>query len=163
MFLSILSLPDGKVVYKLPFQAAVCENTVIHYVIVGDEPERHLSLSCLHPGLNPPRPPRSQIPAGICSHHGNHSHGQGADESGRHPFKCVCGTRNFSSCHLKWWRVQCAICHHYMYTNTTRGCEFWPSIKLYSSIFSYMTTFQPHTLPQLEVTVWVHFVCVKHI
>ncbi len=52
MFLSVLSLPDGKVVYKLPSQVAVCQDAVIRNVIGGDELERHLSLSYLHPDLS---------------------------------------------------------------------------------------------------------------
>lgn len=52
MFISIFSLLDGKVVYKLPSQVAVCQDTVIRDVISGDELERHLSLSYLHPGLS---------------------------------------------------------------------------------------------------------------
>lgn len=50
---SMFSLPDGKVVYKLPSQVAVCQDTVIRQVIGGDELEQHLSLSYLHPGLSP--------------------------------------------------------------------------------------------------------------
>ncbi|XP_044034429.1 protein NO VEIN isoform X2 [Siniperca chuatsi] len=50
-FLPTLS-SDGKVVYKLPSQVAVCQDTVIRNVIGGDELERHLSLSYLHPGLS---------------------------------------------------------------------------------------------------------------
>uniref|UniRef100_A0A3P8TIF1 Wu:fj29h11 n=1 Tax=Amphiprion percula TaxID=161767 RepID=A0A3P8TIF1_AMPPE len=53
-------LPDGKVVYKLPSQVAVCRDAVIHDVIGGDELERHLSLSYLHPGLSP-APPASLL------------------------------------------------------------------------------------------------------
>uniref|UniRef100_A0A3Q2QWQ6 Wu:fj29h11 n=1 Tax=Fundulus heteroclitus TaxID=8078 RepID=A0A3Q2QWQ6_FUNHE len=51
---------DGTVVYKLPSQVAVCQDAVIRDVISGDELERHLSLSYLHPGLSPP-PPRSLL------------------------------------------------------------------------------------------------------
>lgn len=50
--LHALSLPDGKVVYKLPSQVAVCHDAVIRNVIGADELERHLSLSYLHPGLS---------------------------------------------------------------------------------------------------------------
>lgn len=56
----MLSLPDGKVVFKLPSQVAVCQDAVIRDVIGGDELERHLSLSYLHPGLNP-APPTSLL------------------------------------------------------------------------------------------------------
>ncbi|XP_045924345.1 protein NO VEIN [Micropterus dolomieu] len=49
-FLPTLS-SDGKVVYKLPSQVAVCQDAVIRDVIGGDELEKHLSLSYLHPGL----------------------------------------------------------------------------------------------------------------
>ncbi len=50
-------LSDGKVVYKLPSQVAVCHDAVIRDVIGEDELERHLSLSYLHPGLsNAPSP-----------------------------------------------------------------------------------------------------------
>ncbi|XP_035467715.2 protein NO VEIN isoform X3 [Scophthalmus maximus] len=51
---------DGKVVYKLPSQMAVCQDAVIRDVIGGDELERHLSLSYLHPGLSP-APPTSLL------------------------------------------------------------------------------------------------------
>ncbi|XP_047465584.1 protein NO VEIN isoform X3 [Mugil cephalus] len=54
-FLPTLS-SDGKVVYKLPSQVAVCQDAVIRDVIGGDELERHLSLSYLHPGLSPAPP-----------------------------------------------------------------------------------------------------------
>uniref|UniRef100_A0A1A8UKW3 HTH OST-type domain-containing protein n=1 Tax=Nothobranchius furzeri TaxID=105023 RepID=A0A1A8UKW3_NOTFU len=47
---------DGQVVFKLPSQVSVCQDTVIRDVIGGDELERHLSLSYLHPGLTPPPP-----------------------------------------------------------------------------------------------------------
>lgn len=47
-----LSLPDGQVVYKLPSQVAICQDAVIRDVIGGDELERHLSLSYLHPELS---------------------------------------------------------------------------------------------------------------
>lgn len=57
---SMLSLPDDKVVYKLPSQVAVCQDTVIRDVIGGEELERHLSLSYLHPGLSP-APPSSLL------------------------------------------------------------------------------------------------------
>ncbi|KAI3365403.1 hypothetical protein L3Q82_010485 [Scortum barcoo] len=50
-FLPTLS-SDGKVVYKLPSQVAVCQDAVIRNVIGGDELERHLSLSYLHPDLS---------------------------------------------------------------------------------------------------------------
>ncbi|XP_008291034.1 uncharacterized protein LOC103365383 isoform X2 [Stegastes partitus] len=58
-FLPTLS-SDGKVVYKLPSQVAVCQDAVIRNVIGGDELERHLSLSYLHPGLSP-APPTSLL------------------------------------------------------------------------------------------------------
>ncbi|XP_074476701.1 uncharacterized protein LOC141758850 isoform X3 [Sebastes fasciatus] len=58
-FLPTLS-SDGKVVYKLPSQVAVCQDAVIRDVIGGDELERHLSLSYLHPGLSP-APPSSLL------------------------------------------------------------------------------------------------------
>ncbi|XP_039991364.1 protein NO VEIN isoform X3 [Xiphias gladius] len=58
-FLPTLS-SDGKVVYKLPSQVAVCQDAVIREVIGGDELERHLSLSYLHPGLSP-APPTSLL------------------------------------------------------------------------------------------------------
>ncbi|XP_034415421.1 protein NO VEIN isoform X2 [Cyclopterus lumpus] len=58
-FLPTLST-DGKVVYKLPSQVAVCQDAVIRDVIGGDELERHLSLSYLHPGLSP-APPTSLL------------------------------------------------------------------------------------------------------
>lgn len=54
--LPLLWLPDGKTVYKLPSQVAVCQDAVIRDVIGGDELERHLSLSYLHPGLSPAPP-----------------------------------------------------------------------------------------------------------
>uniref|UniRef100_A0A3Q3K307 HTH OST-type domain-containing protein n=1 Tax=Monopterus albus TaxID=43700 RepID=A0A3Q3K307_MONAL len=54
-FLPTLS-SDGKVVHKMPSQVAVCQDTVIRDVIGGDELERHLSLSYLHPGLSPVPP-----------------------------------------------------------------------------------------------------------
>ena len=60
MFLSMLSVTEGKVVYKLPSQVAVCQDAVIREVIGGDELERHLSLSYLHPGLSP-APPSSLL------------------------------------------------------------------------------------------------------
>ncbi|XP_028998254.2 uncharacterized protein wu:fj29h11 [Betta splendens] len=47
---------DGKTVYRLPSQVAVCQDAVIRDVIGGDELERHLSLSYLHPGLSPAPP-----------------------------------------------------------------------------------------------------------
>ncbi|KAI4801184.1 hypothetical protein KUCAC02_000109 [Chaenocephalus aceratus] len=58
-FLPTLS-SDGTVVYKLPSQVAVCQDAVIRDVIGGDELERHLSLSYLHPGLSP-APPASLL------------------------------------------------------------------------------------------------------
>ncbi|KAM4524399.1 uncharacterized protein PAE49_000724 isoform 2-T3 [Odontesthes bonariensis] len=58
-FLPTLS-SDGKVVFKLPSQVAVCQDAVIRNVIGGDELERHLSLSYLHPGLSP-APPASLL------------------------------------------------------------------------------------------------------
>ncbi|XP_029978405.1 protein NO VEIN isoform X2 [Sphaeramia orbicularis] len=58
-FLPTLS-SDGKVVYKLPSQVAVCQDAVIRDVIGGEELERHLCLSYLHPGLNP-APPTSLL------------------------------------------------------------------------------------------------------
>ncbi|XP_059180709.1 uncharacterized protein wu:fj29h11 [Centropristis striata] len=58
-FLPTLS-SDGKVVYKLPSQVAVCQDAVIRNVIGADELERHLSLSYLHPGLSP-APPTSLL------------------------------------------------------------------------------------------------------
>ncbi|XP_054457346.1 uncharacterized protein wu:fj29h11 [Anoplopoma fimbria] len=54
-FLPTLS-SDGKVVYKLPSEVAVCQDAVIRDVIGGDELERHLSLSYLHPDLSPVPP-----------------------------------------------------------------------------------------------------------
>ncbi|KAM4715626.1 uncharacterized protein FYW61_018477 isoform 2-T2 [Anableps anableps] len=54
-FLPTLS-SGGKVVYKQPSQVAVCQDAVIRDVISGDELEKHLSLSYLHPGLSPPPP-----------------------------------------------------------------------------------------------------------
>ncbi|XP_041670873.1 protein NO VEIN isoform X2 [Cheilinus undulatus] len=50
-FLPTLS-SDGQVVYKLPSQVAVCQDAVIRDVIGGEELERHLSLSYLHPELS---------------------------------------------------------------------------------------------------------------
>nr|XP_040032429.1 protein NO VEIN isoform X2 [Gasterosteus aculeatus aculeatus] len=47
---------DATVVYKLPSQVAVCHDAVIRDVIGGDELERHLSLSYLHPDLSPATP-----------------------------------------------------------------------------------------------------------
>ncbi|XP_053269146.1 uncharacterized protein wu:fj29h11 [Pleuronectes platessa] len=58
-FLPTLS-SEGKVVYKLPSQVAVCRDAVIREVIGGDELERHLSLSYLHMGLSP-APPTSLL------------------------------------------------------------------------------------------------------
>ncbi|XP_056285066.1 uncharacterized protein wu:fj29h11 isoform X2 [Pseudoliparis swirei] len=58
-FLPTLST-DGQIVYKLPSQVAVCHDAVIRNVIGGDELERHLSLSYLHPGLSP-APPTSLL------------------------------------------------------------------------------------------------------
>ncbi|XP_056911618.1 uncharacterized protein wu:fj29h11 isoform X2 [Takifugu flavidus] len=43
---------DGKIVYKQPCKVAVCQDAVIRDVIGGDELERHLSLSYLHPRLS---------------------------------------------------------------------------------------------------------------
>lgn len=60
MSLFTLSLPDAKVVYKLPSQVAVCQDAVIRDVIGRDELERHLSLFYLHPGLSP-APPASLL------------------------------------------------------------------------------------------------------
>ncbi|XP_029383980.1 uncharacterized protein LOC115060244 isoform X2 [Echeneis naucrates] len=54
-FLPTLS-SDSKVVYKLPSQVAVCQDPVIRRVISGDDLERHLSLSYLHPSLSPVPP-----------------------------------------------------------------------------------------------------------
>lgn len=57
---------------------------------------RKASVSVLSPPGFEPCPthlpahtPGSPIPAGIRCYHGNHSHGKGADESERHPFRCV--------------------------------------------------------------------------
>lgn len=47
-----MSFPGGKVVYKQPSEVAVCQDAVIRDVIGGDELERHLSLSYLHPRLS---------------------------------------------------------------------------------------------------------------
>ncbi|CAG5911609.1 unnamed protein product [Menidia menidia] len=58
-FLPTLS-SAGEVVYKLPSQVAVCQDAVIRSVIGGDELEKHLSLSYLHPGLSP-APPNSLL------------------------------------------------------------------------------------------------------
>ncbi|XP_014916077.1 uncharacterized protein LOC106964848 isoform X1 [Poecilia latipinna] len=58
-FLPTLS-SGGKVVYKQPSQVAVCQDAVIRDVISGDELEKHLSLSYLHPGLSP-APPASLL------------------------------------------------------------------------------------------------------
>ncbi|XP_069563541.1 uncharacterized protein [Brachyistius frenatus] len=58
-FLPTLS-SDGKLVYKLPSQVAVCQDAVIREVIGRDELERHLSLSYLHSGLSP-TPPTSLL------------------------------------------------------------------------------------------------------
>lgn len=38
--------------YKQPSKVAVCQDAVIREVIGGDELERHLSLSYLHPRLS---------------------------------------------------------------------------------------------------------------
>lgn len=46
--------------YKLPSEVAVCQDAVIRSVIGGDELEKHLSLSYLHPGLSP-APPASLL------------------------------------------------------------------------------------------------------
>ena len=56
----MLALPDGKVVYKLPSQVAVCQDAVIRDVIGGEELERHLSLAYLHPGVSS-APPTSLL------------------------------------------------------------------------------------------------------
>uniref|UniRef100_A0A8C6V2P3 Wu:fj29h11 n=1 Tax=Neogobius melanostomus TaxID=47308 RepID=A0A8C6V2P3_9GOBI len=48
---------DGAVVYKLPSQVAVCQDPVIREVIGGEELEKHLCLSYLHPALRPAPPP----------------------------------------------------------------------------------------------------------
>uniref|UniRef100_A0A8C5H5H6 Uncharacterized LOC114481634 n=1 Tax=Gouania willdenowi TaxID=441366 RepID=A0A8C5H5H6_GOUWI len=45
-----------QIVYKLPSQVAVCQDPVIRDVIGGDELEKHLSLSYLHPDLSPVPP-----------------------------------------------------------------------------------------------------------
>ncbi|XP_041829730.1 protein NO VEIN isoform X2 [Melanotaenia boesemani] len=58
-FLPTLS-SDGKVAYKLPSQVAVCQDAVIRQVISGDELDKHLSLSYLHPSLTP-APPASLL------------------------------------------------------------------------------------------------------
>uniref|UniRef100_A0A3P9B955 Wu:fj29h11 n=1 Tax=Maylandia zebra TaxID=106582 RepID=A0A3P9B955_9CICH len=58
-FLPTLS-SDGKIVYKLPSQVAVCQDPVIREVIGGGELEKHLSLSYLHPDLSP-APPTSLL------------------------------------------------------------------------------------------------------
>ncbi|KAK7918618.1 hypothetical protein WMY93_009902 [Mugilogobius chulae] len=58
-FLPTLS-SDGAVVHKLPSQVAVCQDPVIREVIGGEELEKHLSLSYLHPGLSP-APPSSLL------------------------------------------------------------------------------------------------------
>lgn len=55
-FLCLPPRPDATVVYKLPSQVAVCHDAVIRDVIGGDELERHLSLSYLHPDLSPATP-----------------------------------------------------------------------------------------------------------
>ncbi|XP_035522155.1 protein NO VEIN isoform X1 [Morone saxatilis] len=62
-FLPTLS-SDGKVVYKLPSQVAVCQDPVIRDVIGGDELERHLSLSYLHPELS------NALPTSLLTHLG---------------------------------------------------------------------------------------------
>ncbi|KAM6963611.1 uncharacterized protein LKV04_019674 [Tautogolabrus adspersus] len=54
-FLPTLS-SGGQVVYKLPSQVAVCQDAVIRNVIGGEELERHLSLSYLHPDLSKAAP-----------------------------------------------------------------------------------------------------------
>nr|XP_029134426.1 uncharacterized protein LOC109987450 [Labrus bergylta] len=54
-FLPTLSSGD-QVVYKLPSQVAVCQDAVIRDVIGGEELERHLSLSYLHPDLSKAAP-----------------------------------------------------------------------------------------------------------
>ncbi|KAK2885132.1 uncharacterized protein wu:fj29h11 isoform X1 [Channa argus] len=58
-FLPTLS-SDGKVVYKLPSQVAICQDAVIRDVIGEAELERHLSLFYLYPGLSP-APPASLL------------------------------------------------------------------------------------------------------
>lgn len=57
--------PEDKVVYKLPSQVAVCQDAVIRDVIGGDELERHLSLSYLHPSLSPQPPPSLLTQLGV--------------------------------------------------------------------------------------------------
>ncbi|XP_056153215.1 uncharacterized protein wu:fj29h11 [Lampris incognitus] len=54
-FLPTLS-SGGHVVYKLPSQVAICQDTVIRDVIGAEELDRHLSLAYLHPGLHPAPP-----------------------------------------------------------------------------------------------------------
>ncbi|XP_028332404.1 uncharacterized protein LOC114481634 isoform X2 [Gouania willdenowi] len=54
-FLPTLGSGD-QIVYKLPSQVAVCQDPVIRDVIGGDELEKHLSLSYLHPDLSPVPP-----------------------------------------------------------------------------------------------------------
>uniref|UniRef100_A0A3Q2QWH8 Wu:fj29h11 n=1 Tax=Fundulus heteroclitus TaxID=8078 RepID=A0A3Q2QWH8_FUNHE len=57
---TLTSAEDHAGAVILPSQVAVCQDAVIRDVISGDELERHLSLSYLHPGLSPP-PPRSLL------------------------------------------------------------------------------------------------------
>ncbi|XP_070708112.1 uncharacterized protein [Pempheris klunzingeri] len=63
---------DVKVEYKLPSQVAVCQDSVIREVIGGDELQRHLSLSYLHPGVS------HAAPASLLTHLGVR-HLQGSD------------------------------------------------------------------------------------
>ncbi|XP_031729731.1 protein NO VEIN isoform X1 [Anarrhichthys ocellatus] len=63
-FLPTLS-SDGKVVYKLPSQVAICQDAVIRDVIGSDELEKHLSLSYLHPGFSPAPPTSLLIHLGV--------------------------------------------------------------------------------------------------
>ncbi|XP_054612764.1 uncharacterized protein wu:fj29h11 isoform X2 [Dunckerocampus dactyliophorus] len=58
-FMPILT-SGGQIVYKLPSQVAVCKDAVIRKVIGQYELEKHLSLSYLHPSLNP-APPASLL------------------------------------------------------------------------------------------------------
>lgn len=68
------SLPEGEVVYKLPSQVAICQDAVIRNVIGGDELQRHLSLSYLHPSLS------NAPPASLLTHLGVR-HLRGSDVS----------------------------------------------------------------------------------
>nr|XP_019938379.1 PREDICTED: uncharacterized protein LOC109626689 [Paralichthys olivaceus] len=70
-FLPTLS-SEGKVVYKLPSQVAVCQDAVIREVIGGDELERHLSLSYLHMGLSPVPPTSLLTHLGVRYLRGSH-------------------------------------------------------------------------------------------